>query len=218
VAYCEALTASCDHEERYVKQTGGKGQFAVTKMTVEPREHGAGFEFVNKIVGGSIPKEYIPAIEQGVIGAMTTGPLAGYPVVDVKVTLYDGKYHDVDSSEMAFKICGSLAFRNAARKCKPQLMEPMMAIEAVTPEEYLGDVIGNLNQRRAKIEDISARGAAAKVVTGAVPLAEMFGYATALRSLSQGRATYSMQFSHYEPVPGDVAEKVIGHATKAAQA
>jgi elongation factor G len=209
VAYCETLTASTEIEERHVKQTGGRGQFAVVRLRIDPQSPGEGFEFANEIIGGSIPREYIPAVEQGVIDAMTSGPLAGYPLVDVKVTLVDGRHHPVDSSELAFKIAGSQAFREGSRRCKPQLMEPLMQLEVVTPDEYLGDVIGNLNQRRAKIEDITTR-TGAKVIRGSVPLAEMFGYATALRSLSQGRATHTMQFSHYEPVPPDVAKTVTG--------
>jgi elongation factor G len=209
VAYCETLTTSTEIEERHIKQTGGKGQFAVVKLKIEPQPAGAGFEFVNKIVGGAIPREYIPSVEKGVIEAMTSGPLAGFPVVDVKVTLFDGKHHDVDSSEMAFKIAGSVAFKAGARRCKPQLMEPVMALEVLTPDDHLGDVIGNLNQRRAKIEDIGSRGTA-KVVRGSAPLAEMFGYSTALRSLTQGRATYTMQFSHYEPVPAEIAKGITG--------
>ncbi len=215
VAYCEALTKATEIEERHIKQTGGRGQFAVVELRIEPQEPGMGFSFDNKIVGGSIPREFIPAVEKGVIDAMTTGPLAGYPVVDVKVTLIDGKHHPVDSSEMAFKIAGSVAFREGARRCAPRLMEPLMALEAVTPDDHLGDVVGNLNQRRAKIEDIATRGGL-KVVRGAVPLAEMFGYATALRSLSQGRATYTMEFSHYEPVPPDVAKKAALGITQVA--
>jgi elongation factor G len=209
VAYRETLTASTEVEERFIRQTGGRGQYAVVKLKIEPQPHGTGFEFVNAIVGGAIPREYIPAVEQGVIDAMTSGPLAGYPVVDVKVKLFDGKFHPVDSSEIAFKIAGSMAFREGARRCKPELLEPVMALEVVTPDEYLGDVIGNLNQRRCKIEDITTR-ARAKVIRGAAPLAEMFGYATALRSLSQGRATHTMQFSHYEPVPPEISERITG--------
>ncbi|NUP89179.1 MAG: elongation factor G [Candidatus Sumerlaeia bacterium] len=215
VAYCETLTQPTEIEYRHIKQTGGKGQYAVINLVIEPQPHGTGFEFINAIVGGAVPREYIPAVEQGVIDAMTSGPLAGYPVVDVKVKLVDGKSHAVDSSEMAFKIAGSMGFREGARRCKPQLMEPVMSFEVTTPDDYLGDVIGNLNQRRCKIEDISSR-PQAKVVRGTVPLAEMFGYATALRSLSQGRATYTMQFSHYEPVPHDVADKITGHAKSVA--
>ncbi len=209
VAYCETLTTSIEIEERHVKQTGGRGQFAVVRIRIDPQSPGEGFEFANEIIGGSIPREYIPAVEQGVIDAMTSGPLAGYPLVDVKVTLVDGRHHPVDSSELAFKIAGSQAFREGARRCKPRLMEPLMQLEVITPDEYLGDVIGNLNQRRAKIEDISTR-TGVKVIRGSAPLAEMFGYATALRSLSQGRATHTMQFSHYEPVPPDVAKSITG--------
>ncbi|MBN1476197.1 elongation factor G [Candidatus Sumerlaeota bacterium] len=212
VAYRETLTRETEVEERHVKQTGGKGQFAVVKLRIEPREPGQGFSFENRIVGGAIPREYIPAVEQGVIDAMTSGPLAGYPVVDVRVTLFDGQSHEVDSSEMAFRIAGSKAFKEGARRCAPQLLEPLMQLEVITPDEYLGDVLGNLNQRRAKIEDISVRaGTDIKVIRGAAPLAEMFGYATGLRSLSQGRATYSMEFSHYRPVPAEVSEKITGH-------
>ncbi len=170
---------------------------------------GDGFEFVNDIVGGAIPREYIPAVEKGVVGAMKSGVFAGYPMVDIKVTLIDGSFHPVDSSEMAFEFAGSIGFKEGARKCEPQLLEPVMEVEVVTPEEYFGDVLGNLSSRRGKIEE-SGRRANTQVVRANVPLSEMFGYATDLRSFTQGRATYTMQFSHYEKVPKGISDKITG--------
>ncbi len=209
VAYRETITKLADVEQKFVRQSGGRGQFAHCYLKVEPNEAGKGFEFVSEVVGGVIPKEFIPAIQAGCEDSMKNGVLAGYTVVDVKVTVYDGSYHDVDSSEMAFKICGSLAFKDAARRAGPQILEPVMALEVTVPPDYQGDVIGNLNQRRAKIEEISTR-AHLGLITAIVPLAEMFGYATDLRNISSGRANFSMKFSHYEPVPSHVAEKIIG--------
>jgi elongation factor G len=207
VAYKETIRASAQAEGRFVRQTGGRGQYGHVWLQVEPNPAG-GFEFQDKIVGGVIPKEFIPAVKKGVEEAMDTGVLAGYPVVDVKVTLYDGSFHEVDSSEMAFKIAGSMAFKEATQRAQPVLLEPVMSVEVVTPEQYMGDVIGDLNARRGRIQSIERRGNA-QVLKAQVPLAEMFGYATALRSLSQGRATYTMQFSHYEEVPKGLAEKII---------
>jgi elongation factor G len=209
VAYRETLTTAADVTHRFVRQTGGHGQFAVVSLRIEPREPGYGFEFVSKIVGGSIPREYIPAVEKGVVGAMKTGVLAGYPVVDVRVNLTDGQHHPVDSSELAFEIAGSLAFKEGARKCNPKLLEPIMELEVVTPSEYLGDVIGDLQQRRARIKEIKARGEKLQVIAATAPLAEMFGYATSVRSVTQGRATYTMEFSHYEQVPESIAKDKI---------
>jgi elongation factor G len=177
-------------------------------MDIEPFGDGGGFEFINKIVGGSIPKEYIPAVEKGVKEAMETGVLAGYPVVDVRVTLNDGSFHEVDSSEMAFKIAGSMGFKEGVKKARPVLLEPVMSVEVVTPDEYMGDVIGDLNSRRGKVHSMEKRGNA-QVVKSSVPLSEMFGYATDLRSKTQGRATYTMQFSHYEDVPKNISETII---------
>ncbi len=205
VAYKETITGATTAECRYVKQTGGRGQYGHAVLEVEPAEPGVGFEFENKIVGGVIPREYIPAVEKGVRGALESGVLAGYPVVDVKVRLIDGSYHDVDSSEMAFKIAGSMAFKEGLKKAGSVLLEPIMAVEAVTPEQFMGDVIGDLNSRRGRILGIEER-AGSQVVNANVPLANMFGYATDLRSMSQGRASYTMQFDHYEQVPASVTD------------
>jgi elongation factor G len=208
VAYRETVTRPAKQEGRYIRQTGGRGQFGHVWISVEPNEKGKGFEFVNKIVGGAIPREYIPAVEKGIREASENGVIAGYPVVDVKVTLYDGSYHEVDSSEMAFKIAGSMAFKAACNNASPILLEPVMAVEVVTPEEFMGDVIGDLSSRRGRIQKIEARGNT-QVIDSHVPLALMFGYATDLRSKTQGRATYTMQFDHYEPAPLSVSEEVV---------
>jgi elongation factor G len=208
VAYRETVTRVAKQEGRYIRQTGGRGQFGHVWLTVEPNEKGKGFEFVNKIVGGVIPREYIPAVEKGVREASETGVVAGYPVVDAKVTLFDGSYHEVDSSEMAFKIAGSMAFKAACNNASPILLEPIMAVEVVTPEDFMGDVIGDLSSRRGRIQQIEARGNT-QVIASFVPLALMFGYATDLRSKTQGRATYTMQFDHYEPAPLSVSEEVV---------
>ncbi len=212
VAYKETITAAYKHEHKYVKQTGGRGQYGHVKILIEPREPGAGFEFVNKITGGAIPREYIPAVQKGIEEAMGRGILCGYKVVDLSVTLLDGTYHEVDSSEMAFKICASIAFREAGLKAKPCLLEPVMEVEVVTPEEFMGDVIGDLNSRRGKIKDLTDR-SGAKVIRADVPLSGMFGYSTDLRSVTQGRANYSMEFSKYEPVPSSLAEELIAKTT-----
>ncbi|ACL25888.1 MULTISPECIES: elongation factor G [Chloroflexus] len=208
VSYRETITVPVDQESRFVRQTGGKGQYGHVKIKFEPLPPGKGFEFVNAIVGGVIPKEYIPAVEQGLREAMQTGVIAGYPVVDLKATLYDGSYHEVDSSEMAFKIAASMCLKEAVRRGKPQLLEPIMKVETVTPEEFLGTVIGDFNSRRGRIEGIEARGNA-QVVRAFVPLANMFGYMTDLRSATQGRATASMEFDHYEPLPEALAKEII---------
>ena len=208
VAYKETLTRSSAGEGRYVKQTGGRGQYGHVKIRVTPTRPGDGFEFVNEIVGGVVPREYIRPVEEGVRDAMTTGVLAGYPIEDVRVSLYDGSYHDVDSSEGAFQIAGVIAFRDAARTAGAVLLEPMMRIEVVVPEEYMGDVISDMNSRRGKVRSMEARGGS-QVVNARVPLAEMFGYATELRSRTQGRATYTMHFDRYEPVPGNVGEQIV---------
>jgi elongation factor G len=192
---------------RFVRQSGGRGQYGDAVIDMEPNEQGGGYEFINKIVGGSIPREYIPSIDAGIKEAMEAGVLAGFPVVDIRVTLVDGSYHDVDSSEMAFKVAGSMAFKEASKRAKPVLLEPVMAVEVVTPEEYMGDVIGNINSRRGQIEGMEPRGNA-QVIRAKVPLAEMFGYATDVRTMSQGRATYTMQFLHYAEVPNSIAEKL----------
>ena len=208
VAYRETLTSPAEAEGRFVRQTGGRGQYGHAWVKVEPVPAGSGFEFVNKIVGGAIPKEYIPAAEKGIREAMQAGMLAGYPVVDVKVTLFDGSYHEVDSSEMSFKIAGSMAFKEAAKRAKPVLLEPIMQVDVVTPEEFLGEVIGDLNSRRGRVLGVEAR-KAAQVIRAEVPLSEMFGYATDLRSATQGRATHTMQFSRYEAIPSTIAEEIM---------
>ena len=208
VAYRETITKASDIEAKFARQSGGRGQYGHVKIKVTPQEPGVGYEFVNSIVGGAIPREYIPAVDNGIQGAMENGILAGYEVVDVKVELYDGSYHEVDSSEMAFKIAGSMAFKDAMKKGNAALLEPYMKVEVVVPEEYLGDVMGDLNSRRGKLEGMEAR-AGAQVIRAHVPLSEMFGYATDLRSKSQGRGNYTMQFSHYEQVPNSIAEKII---------
>jgi len=208
VAFRETIRRSAEAEAKYIKQTGGRGQYGHVVLTVAPSERGAGFEFVNEIVGGAIPREYIPAVEKGIKERMETGVLAGYPVRDVRVTLTDGSYHEVDSNEMAFKIAGSMAFQDGCRKADPVLLEPIMKVEVLVPQEYMGDVIGNLNGRRGKIQGIKVR-AGSQAVDAAVPLSEMFGYATDLRSRTQGRATYSMEFDRYEPVPKQIAEGII---------
>jgi len=205
VAYRETITRKAKAEGKYIRQTGGRGQYGHCFIEIEPGEKGKNFEFVNKVVGGSIPKEFISPIENGIKEATETGTLAGYPVVDVKITLYDGSYHDVDSSEMAFKIAGSMAFKEAVRSAGPILLEPVMSVEVVVPEQFMGDVIGDLNSRRGKILGMDSRGGF-QVVSANVPLANMFGYSTDLRSKTQGRASYTMQFAHYEQVPNSVME------------
>ncbi|MBI4398759.1 MAG: elongation factor G [Candidatus Omnitrophica bacterium] len=208
VAYKETIAKSVEAEGRFIRQTGGRGQYGHCFLTVEPQERGKGFEFVNKVVGGAIPREYIPAIEAGIREATQGGVLGGYPVVDVKVTVTDGSYHDVDSSELAFKIAGSIGFKDGVKRAGPMFLEPIMSVEVVVPEEYMGDIIGDINSRRCRIEMMGDR-ANLKYVRGLVPLAEMFGYATAIRSLSQGRATYTMEPHSYAEVPKHIAEKLI---------
>ena len=208
VAYRETIKRRAEAEGKYIKQTGGRGQYGHVVMTVEPSEPGKGLEFVNKIVGGAVPREYVPAIEKGVRERMETGVLAGYPMRDVRVTVIDGSYHDVDSSEMAFKIAASMGFQEACRKADPALLEPIMKVEVLVPQEFMGDVIGNLNGRRGKVQGIKVR-AGSQAIDATVPLAEMFGYATDLRSRTQGRATYSMEFDRYDQVPKQIAEAII---------
>ena len=208
VSYKETITREATVDTRYARQTGGKGQFAHCKITVEPNESGKGYEFINKITGGAIPKEYIPCVDQGIQGAMQSGVLAGYQVVDVKVTLIDGSYHEVDSSEMAFKICGSMAFKEACEKAGPTLLEPIMKVVVTAPDEYMGDVMGDINARRGQIVGSDIRNGAA-VIEANVPLASMFGYATDLRSKTQGRANYSMEPSHFVELPKSLQEKII---------
>ncbi len=207
VAYRETIRGTVDSEGKFVRQSGGRGQYGHVWLKIEPNP-GKGYEFVNGVVGGSVPREYIPAVDKGVKEAVETGVIAGYPVVDVKVTLFDGSYHDVDSNEMAFKIAGSMGFKDGFRKAKPVLLEPIMKVEVVTPEEYSGDVIGDLNRRRGQITGMD-EGAAGKVITGEVPLSEMFGYATTVRSMSQGRATFTMEFEKYIEVPPNIADSII---------
>jgi elongation factor G len=209
VAYRETIKNTVEKvETRYVRQTGGRGQYGHVVLTLEPTGPGGGYEFVDKITGGIIPKEYIPSVDAGIQDAMSGGVLAGYPVVDIRATLTFGSYHDVDSSEMAFKIAGSMCFKEACRKAHPVLLEPIMSVEVVTPEDYMGDVIGNLSSRRGKVEGMEQRGNS-QVIRAQVPLAEMFGYATDLRSRSQGRATYSMQFNSYQEVPDSIAQEIV---------
>ncbi len=214
VAYRETIRKAVDAEGKYIKQSGGKGQYGHCRIKLEPQEPGKGYEFVNNIVGGVIPKEYIEPINNGIKEASQTGVLAGYETVDFKVTLYDGSYHDVDSSEMAFKIAGSMAFKEGARKADPVLLEPIMKVEVETPDEYLGDVNGNINRRRGLVTGIDIVNGL-QVINAEIPLGEMFGYATDLRSLTQGRGTYNMEFSHYAEVPKNIADKIIGERQKA---
>jgi elongation factor G len=208
VSYRETVRGTAEKiEGKFIRQTGGSGQYGVVYINMEPAP-GEGFDFVSAIKGGSVPTEFIPAVEKGCEEAMETGVRAGYPMVDVRVTLVDGKYHETDSSEIAFKVAGSLAFKEAAKRAKPVLLEPIFKVEVVTPEEFMGDVIGDLNRRRGRVEGMEPRGNA-QVVTAYVPLSEMFGYVTDLRSNTQGRATSSMQFERYEEVPPNIAEKIV---------
>ena len=213
VAYKETIRKTVESEKKFIRQSGGKGQYGHVKLIISPNESGKGLEFENEIVGGSIPREYIPSVKNGVKMAMTNGVLAGYPVEDLKVRLVDGSFHDVDSSEMAFKVAGSMALQDGCKKADPVLLEPVMSVEVVVPEDYLGDVIGDLSSRRGKISGIIPR-KDAQVVAGLVPLGQMFGYATQLRSITQGRAIFTMQFSHYDPLPESIAKEVIENVKK----
>jgi elongation factor G len=213
VAYRETIRGSVEQEGKYVRQSGGRGQYGHVWIKLEPQEAGKGYEFVNAIVGGVIPREYIPAVDKGIQEQLQNGVIAGYPVVDVKVTLFDGSFHDVDSNEMAFKIAGSMAFKDGAKRAKPVILEPIMKVEAVTPEEFMGDVMGDLNRRRGILQGIDDS-PSGKLIHAEVPLSEMFGYATDLRSMSQGRATYSMEFAKYSEVPANIAEQIIDKNTK----
>ena len=208
VAYKETVTKIADVDERYVRQSGGKGQYGHVKIKVEPNESGKGYEFVNAIVGGVIPKEFIPAVDQGIQGAMQAGVLAGYPVVDVKVTLYDGSFHEVDSSELAFKIAGSMAFKEACRKASPVILEPIMKVSVTVPEDYMGDVMGDISGRRGNILGMEPRNGSTQIDAN-VPLSEMFGYATNLRSRTQGRGTYTMEPSHYVQLPRSIQDEIM---------
>ncbi len=212
VAYRETIRQPVEQEGKFVRQSGGRGQYGHVWLKIEPQEPGAGYAFENEIVGGVVPKEYIPAVDKGVQEQLGNGVLAGYPVVDIKVTLFDGSYHEVDSSEMAFKIAGSMAFKEGCSKAKPVLLEPIMKVEVVTPEDYMGDVMGDLNRRRGLVQGME-EAPSGRIIRAEVPLAEMFGYATDLRSMSQGRATYSMEFGHYNEAPNTVAEAVIKKAS-----
>jgi len=214
VAYRETVRKKVENEHKFVRQTGGRGQYGHVLLRVEPLPPGSGFEFKDEVKGGTVPREYIPAVEKGVKEALDAGVLAGYPVVDIKVALYDGSYHEVDSSEMAFKIAASICFKEACQKASPVILEPIMAVEVVVPEDFMGDVIGNLSGRRGKIQGMEPRGGA-QVINAEVPLKEMFGYATELRSMTQGRATYTMQFAHYEPVPAAISEEITAKAVGA---
>ena len=215
VAYRETITKTIKTEGRFIRQSGGRGQYGHVWLILEPQAPGKGFEFVNEIVGGSIPREYIPAVEKGVKEAMAKGVLAAYPMVDLKVTLVDGSYHEVDSSEMAFKIAGSMAFKEGALEAAPILLEPIMSLEIITPEEYMGAVVSDLNSRRGKTTHMEYR-VGTNVIAGEVPLANMFGYATDLRSLTQGRATFTLQFSHYHQVPSSLSEEILSRTKKVA--
>jgi elongation factor G len=207
VSYRETIRKSVEQETKFARQSGGRGQYGHVYLRIEPQEAGVGYEFVNAIVGGTVPKEYIPAVDKGIQEAMKNGILAGFPMVDIKVTLYDGSYHEVDSSEMAFKIAGSMGIKEGAAKAKPVLLEPIMKVEVVTPEENMGDVMGDLNSRRGMIQGMDDA-PSGKIIRAEVPLSEMFGYATDLRSATQGRATYSMEFCKYNEVPASIAEAV----------
>jgi len=213
VAYRETIKDSAQAEGKYIRQSGGRGQYGHVWLKIEPLERGSEFEFVNEIKGGAVPQEYIKPTQKGVEEAIAKGVIAGYPVVDVKVTLYDGSYHEVDSSESAFKIAGSLAFQDAFKKSDPILLEPIMKVEAITPEQFMGDVVGDLSSKRGQIENMGERGQA-KVVSALAPLSSMFGYATQLRSMTQGRGNYTMEFDHYQEIPKNVAEEIIGEKEK----
>ena len=208
VAFKETITKSIESEAKFVQQTGGRGQYGHVVIEIRPGKKGSGITFVNKIIGGAIPREYIPAVEEGIHDASQNGVLANYPVIDVEVTLTDGSFHEVDSSDIAFQMAASIAFADGLKKAKCVMLEPIMLLEIITPEEYIGDVIGDLNSRRAKIESIHHK-ANTKVIDGHTPLSELFGYATALRSLTQGRATYTMEPSFYEEVPKNISEKIV---------
>jgi elongation factor G len=215
VAYRETITKAVKSEGRFIRQSGGRGQYGHVWLNLEPQPHGKGFEFVNRVVGGAIPREYIPAVEKGVVEAMEKGVMAGYPMVDIKVTLLDGSYHEVDSSEIAFKIAGSMGFKEGARRANPILLEPIMSIEIITPEEFVGQVVSNLNARRGKTKRLEYR-KGTNIISGEVPLAKTFGYVTDLRSLTQGRATFTLQFSHYASVPTSLSEEILSELKKVA--
>lgn len=208
VSYRETFRGSASVEGKFVRQSGGRGQFGHVWIEFSPNEEGKGFEFINGVVGGSVPREYIPAVEAGLRDSLNNGVIAGYPLIDIKARLYDGSYHDVDSNEMAFRVAASMALKNAVSKCNPVLLEPLMRVEVVIPEEYLGDIMGDITSRRGRVEGMDARGNA-QVVRTMVPLSQMFGYATSLRSNTQGRGVFSMHFDHYEEVPKSISEEII---------
>ena len=208
MAYRETITKTVEVEGKFVRQSGGRGQYGHVWVRLEPLEPGSGFVFESAVVGGTVPKEFVGPAGKGIEEAMENGVLAGYPMVDIKAVVFDGSYHDVDSSEMAFKVAGSMAFKAGAAKASPQILEPIMSNEVIVPEDYMGDVIGDLNSRRGRIQGMEAR-AGAQVISSQVPLAEMFGYATQLRSMTQGRATFTMLFSHYEPVPKNITDEIV---------
>jgi len=208
VAYKETVQEEAEGEGKYIRQTGGRGQYGHVCLAVAPLPAGTGFEFVNKVVGGAIPKEYISSVEKGVVDAMTSGVVAGYQMIDLRVTLLDGSYHDVDSSEMAFKVAGSMAYKSGAKKATAVLLEPMMDLEVIVPEDFMGDVIGRISSKRGKILGMKMRGGA-QVISALVPLSEMFGYATDIRSMTQGRGVFTMQFSRYEVVPKHISDEIV---------
>jgi elongation factor G len=211
VAYRETIRKKIESEGKYIKQSGGRGNYGHVWLIVEPNETGKGYEFIDKIKGGRIPKEYIPSVQKGLANALESGVMAGYPVVDIKVTLFDGSFHEVDSNDMAFQIAASIGFKEGCKKASPILLEPIMRMDVVTPKDYMGDVIGDLNRRRGRIENVEDKGPI-QYVHGFVPLSEMFGYATTVRSLTQGRASYSMEPSHYEEVPRNLSEELVATA------
>jgi elongation factor G len=215
VPYRETIKGKTKVQGRYKKQTGGKGQFGDTWLEIEPLSRGDGFEFIDKIVGGVIPKTYIPAVKKGIVEAMETGALAGYPVTDLKVTLFDGSYHNVDSSEMAFKIAGSMGFKKGVAGCKPTLLEPIMNMEITVSDDYMGDIIGDMNSRRGRVMGMDPAPGGKQTIRAQVPMSEVLNYAPSLRSMTQDRGDFSMEFSHYEEVPGQMAEKVISEAVAA---
>jgi elongation factor G len=208
VAYKETIRREAEGEGKYIKQSGGRGQYGHCWLKVEPQERGKGYEFVDDIKGGAVPREYVPAIQKGIVESINKGVIAGQPVVDIKVTCFDGSYHEVDSSEIAFKMAGSMAFQDAVKKADPVILEPVMAVEVIMPEEYMGQVIGDLSSRRGQIKEMTER-SSSKVVKASVPLSEMFGYTTSLRSMSQGRASSTMEFSHYAECPKNIEQKII---------
>jgi len=213
VAYRETIKGTAEAEGKYIKQSGGRGQYGHVRLRVEPLERGVGFEFENELKGGSVPQEYVPAVEKGVKEALERGVVAGYPLKDIRVIIYDGSYHEVDSSEAAFKIAGSMAVQECVKKASPIILEPVMKVVSITPEQFMGDVTGDLNAKRGKIQNMEDRGKI-KVITAHVPLAKMFGYSTQLRSMTEGRASYSMEFSNYEEVPRNIAEEIIAGKIK----